>query len=219
MRVWAFVSQKGGSGKSTLSTQLAVHAVECGERVLIIDLDPQGSAEEWHKMRGTDRHPGALRCKPENLQAVLNKSSTFFSLVMIDTVPHTDKDALIAIRAADLIICPTQPSLFDLKSLEDTALLLANADRKTAAICVVNAVPPGKGETASYNEAAAVVNEYGLALAKNHICHRRAYVTSTNEGKGVTETNDKKAAEEIKRLWVELTKASPSVVARRERAR
>lgn len=218
MRVWAFVSQKGGSGKSTLSTQLAVHAVECGEKVLILDMDPQGSAETWHQKRGTDRHPGALRIRPENLQSVLGKSGEFFTLIMIDTVPHTDKDALVAIRAANLIICPTQPSLFDLVSLGETATLLSHADAKTRAICVVNALPPGKGEAAIYAESAAVVNEYGLALAKQYICHRRAYVTSTNEGRGVTEMGGdaKKAADEIKRLWLELTVASPTVVARKE---
>lgn len=222
MRVWAFVSQKGGTGKSTLSTHLAVHAVECGEKVLIVDLDPQGSTEAWHQERGTDRHPGALRCKPEKLQDVLAKAEGFFSLVMVDTVPHTDRDALGAVRAADLIIVPIKSSLFDVKGLELTALLLANADRKTRAIVVVNQVPPGKesSERAAFEKAATYVNEYGLALAKTYICTRQAYISTTWEGKGVTEAGgDKKAAQEIRNLWSELKKASPAVVARKEKVR
>lgn len=211
MRTWSFISQKGGSGKSTLSTQLAVHATECGEHVLIVDLDPQGSAEVWHQKRGIDRHPGALRCKPENLSKVLDNAATFgISLIMLDTAPHTDKDALTAIRSSSLIICPTQASLFDLASLADTAMLLENAAVKPKAIVVVNQVPPGKSEAATFAEAAAVVKTYGLALCPRYVCHRRSFVTSTNEGKGVTETAaDKKAAEEIQRLWAELVKLSP----------
>lgn len=221
MRTWSFISQKGGSGKSTLSTQLAVHATECGERVLIVDLDPQGSAEVWHQKRGIDRHPGAMRCKPENLNRVLDNASTFgITLIMIDTAPHTDKDALTAIRSADLIICPTQASLFDLASLADTATLLENANVKSKAIVVVNQVPPGKSESATFAEAAAVVKTYGLALCSKHVCHRRAFVTSTNEGKGVTETaGDKKASDEIRSLWLELCRLSPMVAMKSESAR
>lgn len=217
MRTWAFISQKGGSGKSTLSTQLAVHATECGERVLIVDLDPQGSAEVWHQKRGIDRHPGAMRCKPENLHKVLDNADTFgISLIMIDTAPHTDKDVLSAIRASDLIICPTQASLFDLASLEDTATLLDNANCKSKAIVVVNSIPPGKSENATFEEAAAVVKTYGIPLCAKYVCHRRAFVTSTNEGKGVTESSaDKKASDEIKGLWLALAKLSPAVVPRK----
>src|SRR5262249_5519946 len=55
MRIWSFVQQKGGSGKSTICTNVAVHAEEKGETVLIVDLDPQSSASLWHLERGTNK--------------------------------------------------------------------------------------------------------------------------------------------------------------------
>ena len=212
MRTWAFISQKGGSGKSTLSTQLAVHATELGERVLIIDLDPQGSAEVWHEMRGVDRHPGALRCLPDKLGKVLDGARNLkHTLVLIDTAPHTEKGVIEAINAADLIICPTQASLFDLAALGETAKLLGHAGRKDDAVVVVNCIPPGQNEQQTFKEAAAAVAPYGLALCKSHVCHRRAFVTTTNEGKGVTETStNKKAADEIRALWAGLSALSPA---------
>ena len=218
MRTWAFVSQKGGSGKSTLSTQLAVHATEQGERVLIVDLDPQGSAEIWHERRGVDRHPGALRCLPNNLGKVLDGAENLkHTLVVIDTAPHTEKGMIEAIRLANLIVCPTQASLFDLASLAETARLLGLAGRKDDAVVVVNCVPPGKTEKQTIKEAAAAVATYGLALCKTHVCHRWAFVTTTNGGKGVTEVaTDKKAADEIRRLWVALNALSPPTKKRLE---
>ena len=220
MRTWSFISQKGGTGKSTLSTQLAVHATECGERALIVDLDPQGSAEVWHQKRGVDRHPGAMRCQPSNLAKVLEHARTFnITLILIDTAPHTDKDALVAMRASELIICPTQASLFDLKALEDTATLLDNANLKKKAAVVVNCIPPGsKTEAATYGEASAVVTSLGLRLCKKYVCYRRPFVSSTNEGRGVTEFSGapfKAAADEIRGLWLELNQMSPAVTPRK----
>lgn len=58
MRTWSFVQQKGGSGKSTICTNLAVHAEEKGETVPIVDLDPQSSATLWHAQRGTNKAHG-----------------------------------------------------------------------------------------------------------------------------------------------------------------
>ena len=220
MRVWTFSSQKGGSGKSTLSTQLAVHATECGERVLIVDVDPQGSAEVWHQKRGVDRHPGALRCLPEKLAKVLDGAANLQqTLVMIDTAPHSDRHALVAMRAADLVIAPTQASLFDLAALQDTASLLDNAGLKDRAVVVVNCVPPGKGEQAVFEEAKSVVSQYGLRICQSYVCHRRPFVTSTNEGKGVTEIGGAKAAaDEIRALWLALNAFSPIAATRKPEA-
>ena len=54
MRVIALVTQKGGSGKSTLALSCAVVAEEQGNRTLVLDMDPQGTAEEWYQIREAD---------------------------------------------------------------------------------------------------------------------------------------------------------------------
>lgn len=218
MRTWSFINQKGGSGKSTLCTQLAVHAVEAGEKVLILDVDPQGSAEAWHEKRGVDRHPGAMRCKPENLAKVIGGGGLYkLTLFFLDTAPHTNNDALTAIALSDLIICPTQASLFDLHSLEQTAHLLHNAGKADQARVVVNNVPPGtpKSEHATVQMAADIAKSYGLQTCSSYVCHRTAFIRTTNDGRGVTEASaiDQKASSEIRRLWLELNRVSPAIKA------
>ena len=70
MRIWSFVQQKGGSGKSTICTNLAVCGEEEGETVLIVDLDPQSSATLWHSERGTNK-PLVLDGQPDKLTDII----------------------------------------------------------------------------------------------------------------------------------------------------
>ena len=88
--------------------------------------------------------------------------------------------------------------------------LIDNADLKSKTIVVVNCVPTGKAEQATFEEAKAVAAKCGLTLCQRYVCHRRQFVTSTNAGKGVTEISGAKpAADEIRGLWLELNKLSP----------
>jgi chromosome partitioning protein len=209
MRTWAFVSQKGGSGKSTLSTQLAVYAEECGEAVCLIDLDPQASSLAWSQIRGS-RVPTVQPAKPAQVPELVAAAPKLgATLMLIDTAPHTDTGALAAILAANLIICPTQPTLFDIAALKDTVRLLDLAERRDRAVAVVNGLPH-KGTEAAYDEAVVAVQSLGLRVAARHIGHRRAFVTAIGKGKGVTEVAKKdEAAREIKELWGELNQISP----------
>src|SRR5262245_55172880 len=114
MRVWSLVSQKGGAGKSTLATQLAVVAWQAGEKVAIIDVDRQYSAWHWGELRKR-KSPEVVRSLPERLPRVIEAAERMdHTLVIIDTAPHTDSGALEAIKAADLVITPTKPAEFEL---------------------------------------------------------------------------------------------------------
>src|SRR6266545_4707430 len=140
MRVWSFVQQKGGSGKSTICTNLAVHAEEKGETVLIVDLDPQSSATLWYAQRGTNK-PNVLEALPDKLPDIIQSAATLgITLCMIDSPSKIDATALAAIRAADLVICPTLPDLFNLGSLQDTVRLLEAAEKLGVTIGVINNV-------------------------------------------------------------------------------
>lgn len=216
MRTWALVSQKGGTGKSTLATQLGVYAEECGEAVLIADVDPQGSSLTWSRVRES-REPLVVPAKAEDLTKLIKEAPRFgATLCLIDTPPHTDATAVAAIRAADLVICPTQPSLFDVAALKDTIALLDLCKARGKAVGVVNGVPHQKTLQA-YKEAAAAVTGLGLRVCAHFVGHRRPYVVAIGQGKGVTEVSPKdKAALEVKDLWAELNKLSPIVMAKRE---
>lgn len=209
MRIWTFAAQKGGCGKSTLATQLAAYSERCGETVLIIDVDPQGSVAVWQQQRGGNS-PMVIEAMPVKLDEILASARAFgVSLVMIDTAPHSDKDAVVAVRLADLIICPAQPSMFDLASLRDTVNVLSLADALSRAVGVVNFVPPQGGKRA-YDEARVAMESFGLRVCPSFIGYRRAFPNAVAIGKAVCETEPNgKAAAEITDAWQFFNTLSP----------
>ncbi len=206
MKIWSAVSQKGGSGKSTLSVQLAVLASQNGEVPIVVDLDPQGSAEVWHEVRGKQLAPGAIGAIPDNLGKVIEGAKTMgITLLIIDTPPHTDKTAIEAIKVSDLVICPTQSSIFDVWALRDTVAILDLCGAKDKAVAVINGLPTA-GKVETYEEAAVAIAGMNLKCAKTGICHRKPFVDSINNGKGVTEMFPRdKASDELRALYAELT--------------
>src|SRR5262245_49009287 len=158
MRIWSFVQQKGGSGKSTICTNLAVHAEENGETVLIVDIDPQSSATLWQWERGTNK-PNVLDAIPDKLTDIIQSAATLgVTLCLIDSPSKLDAIALAAIRAADMIVCPTLPDLFNLGSLQDTVQLLEAADKLDVTVSVINNVDTA-GAAARIGEAKAVIEK------------------------------------------------------------
>jgi len=201
MRTWAFVQQKGGCGKSTVATNLTVHAEERGETVLLIDLDPQANALLWGDKRGTKK-PMVMDALPDKLPEVVQAAATLgVTLAVIDTPAKLDATALAAIRVADMIICPTMPDLFNLHSLADTVRLLEMAEKLHAAVAIINGVD-GKNAAALIGEASAVLESFNLTIAPAAIRYRTPFATAIKRGKGVTETVPKgPAAKEICELW------------------
>src|SRR5262245_17274174 len=122
MRTWAFCSQKGGVGKTSLCVHIAAYAVANGEQVVIIDLDPQESAKQWHRLRGDESTPPmVISALAENLGKLKDAAETLGqTLMIIDTAPATDAGALAASRIADLIVAPMLPNLFDADAMKNT---------------------------------------------------------------------------------------------------
>ena len=221
MKVWAFVSQKGGSGRSTLCTQLATYACQIGEKVAVIDLDVQGSAVAWHEIRGRGESPAVMPSIPTKLAGFVEaiRSSGLATMVMIDTPPHTDDSAVKAIAVSDLVICPMRYGMFDQQSLDATIALVEMAKAKDRAIGVVNAIRVGKSAVKDYQKAAKRLEDREVKVAAAYVCDRRAFVQAINEGRGVTERKTKnEAAREIQALWSELSETPPVVIPTKEHA-
>lgn len=223
MRTWVFASQKGGAGKSTLCTQLGVHAQQSGEKVAIIDIDPQGSAAQWAKVRGSEM-PEVIKALPADLRKMISSAPAMgYTLLLVDTAPHTRADTVEAIKFADLIVCPTKSALFELEALKDTVTVLQLCERMRIALGVVNDILPVK-ETAmmvEYDHAIVAMQRLGLRACAQFLCHRKAYTDAIALGKGVTEFAPKdKASTEIKNLYKELVTLQPSnIVNLKEKAR
>lgn len=198
MRIISFVTQKGGSGKSTLASSLAVAAKDAGERVFVIDLDPQNSLVSWAKTRGADDVPvsavtaGRL---PATL-AALEKNG--FTLAIIDTAGAESAAALAAMKAADLNIIPSRPNIFDLWASELTRATLRQM--RADYVFVLNQCPPAQ-QTARVEEGAAALEAMG-GLITPLVLSRVDYQEAARHGRGVTEINPNgAAAAEIKAMW------------------
>ena len=208
MRKVVLLAQKGGCGRSTLATQLAVWATEQDELVCIVDLDPQGSAALWRSYRKA-KLPLVQRVLPDRLSQVAAEAETLgVTTLIVDTPPHLDRTALGAIRIADLILSPTKPDLLTLGSLEDTVSLIEAAELKEKVLAVINDVPTAPKSRAQAIETATVaLRKTGLAIAETSVSHSPAMVDAIGHGLGITEKSKKNpASKEIAELWAEIVK-------------
>jgi chromosome partitioning protein len=206
MRKITLLSQKGGAGKSTLATQLAVWATQQDELACIVDLDPQASANLWRGFRKA-KLPLVQRALPERLAQVANEAEALsVTVLLVDTPPHLDKSALEAIRFADLILCPTKPDLLSLGALADTVELIDNASAKEKTLAVVNDLPTApKARAMALETATVALRKFGVQIAEQTIGHSQAMVDAIGLGLGITEKAPRNvASKEIEALWTEI---------------
>ena len=110
MKAITFVTQKGGSGKSTLCINLAVAAQEAGRSVCILEMDRQATVSDWAEHR-TSESPEVAQIDATQLDEVMrNLRGSAYDYVFIDTPGVDSPGTLAAIRAADLCIIPCRPS-------------------------------------------------------------------------------------------------------------
>ncbi len=194
----AIVSQKGGSGKTTLALHLSASAAYYGVSSCVIDMDPQATAAAWGDWRG-DFHPEVITSPPARLATTIQKvARSGVNFVVIDTPPHADAAAREAVKAADLILIPTRPRAFDLHSLETTADLVTAA-RKPAYV-ILNAVPARATNVIA--EATGFIEGLGLSVCPILLGERAAFHRSSATGQVARESDPEgKAADEIEALW------------------
>lgn len=200
MKTISIISQKGGSGKTTLAINLAVAAQSLGHQSVIIDLDPQSSAKGWHDTRRAE-NPVVISAQASRLPDILNTAREHGAdLTIIDTAPHSETSALAAARLSDLVIIPCRPTILDLRAISTSVDLTVLS--KTPSVAVLNAVPP-RGSVA--DEAQQAISNYGLNVSPARLGQRSAFVHSITNGQSVLEYEPHgKAAHEIKAayMWV-----------------
>lgn len=126
MRTIAFVTQKGGSGKSTLALGLAGAALECGERVAILDTDPQGTIANWASRRNRPNPQVIPIGFTTELERALRRiAQTDRTLAIIDTAAGADSTVTAtAMRSSDLCLLPSRPSIADIEASHATVRVL-----------------------------------------------------------------------------------------------
>ena len=197
MKVLAIISRKGGVGKTTLATALAVEAVRAGRKPVIFDLDPQASASFWKDTRNDDRVAlvtiPAVRLK-HMIKAAAEGGA---DLAIIDTPPHARDDAFEAASQADFVLIPTRPAVLDVMAIESTLRTTKEAAKPSSV--VLNFCPPSGREV---DDCVAVIQKLGAEVCPARIGNRIAYSRAQQNGLAAQETDPaSKAASEIKELY------------------
>lgn len=202
MKVLGLLSRKGGSGKTTLAVHLAVAAQAGGRRVLLIDLDPQGSAAAWWRAR-TAETPEMEAATPDKLPGLLDAARhAGVDLVVVDTRPSVEADAAQVAALSDFVLIPTRPAILDLRAVLATLDIVKGSTDRAA--LVLNACPParGVGEASATTDARKALKAFGVAVAPATIVQRAALSHALVAGMTATETDPGgKAAKDIRALW------------------
>ena len=196
MKTIALVTQKGGSGKSTLCVNLAVAAQEAGASVCILEMDRQATISDWAEHREIEA-PEVAQIEATQLEAVMARlKGSAYDYVFIDTPGVDSPGTLAAIRAADLCVIPCRPTPADLRAFKPTLAAIYRLEKRFA--FVLNQTPPRSYRIRDAAEGLAVLG----VLPDVNVVSRNDHQDAIGVGLGVTEFNPKgQAAQEVRRLW------------------
>lgn len=204
MPVLAVLNQKGGAGKTTIATHLARALQLEGKSVLLVDSDPQGSARDWAAVREDQPVPVVGIDRPMIERDLPNLARADF--VVIDGAPQAANLAVSAIKAANAVLIPVQPSPYDIWATADLVELVKQrievTDGKLKAAFVVSRAIKGTRMGAEVTEA---LTGYGLPVLESRITQRVSYPTTAAAGTTVLDAEPQgDASAEIRRLLAEI---------------
>ena len=199
MKTIAIIGRKGGTGKTTLSLNLAVAATLSGKSVAVFDLDQQMTASDWLETRHSNA-PAVVPVFPKQVPKLLKQASdSGADLVLIDTPAALEEPSQVAVDNADLVLITAKSGLADLRAIERTVNIAKGSKRP--AVIVFNGGPPN-AKTRTEN-AIEAVSFYELPVAPIRIATRVAFEDAYNSSQGVMEfAPESKASEEIKQLYM-----------------
>ena len=196
---------KGGCGKTTLSTNLAVAFAKQGKSICLIDTDlGQASALEWAGLRAEQTpHIQVMGKKLTQITTDANELAKTYDIVLIDGSPQLEELADRTILASDIIIIPTKPSLQDFRSTEEFLKRYnkVRALKQTTGLDVVayTVLNEANTKTNIFKDIENAIKELEvemLCTISNRVSYRDAFAY----GLGVVEYEDKKAKAEIEAL-------------------
>ena len=186
-KVIAFSNQKGGSGKSTLSANIAVLWSNSGYKVALIDADPQKSLTYWFSERkkyygendvGIDFYEFDIRNLPEEIKKIKRK----YDFILIDSPPSITFDTIQILKASDRVFVPVQPSPLDLMATIPF-LNLAKQERKSPVIFLNRVMP-----RARLTDAMILRLRYaGAKIARSRISSKVLFAETFSVGRGVVD--------------------------------
>lgn len=205
--------EKGGTGKTTIATNLAAMRARAGRDVLLVDTDIQGSASFWVQTRddaSVEPRVANVQKFGKNLANELSDLAKRYQDIIIDAGGRDSAELRASLVRADLAVIPVQASQFDLWTLDrmDEMVKLAKTYNEGLRVKILISRAPTNPGVTEANNAAELVGEFDtFDLAETIIRDRIAFRRAAAEGKGVAEMYDpetEKAAWEINKLYKEI---------------
>jgi chromosome partitioning protein len=217
-KIIAFVNQKGGVGKSTLTTNVAA-ALSQKYRVLLLDTDSQGSSEDWgvarinklhakNSVRGFSKHYRGIK-KATEVTMDLEEIASSYDVVVVDTPGRNELISLGVIAAANLVVIPLTPGNFSFWSSEVTRELIqkvaAARPDDFAARLLLNMRDKRRKIS---NEAEKLLKELEITVMRTSVGNRNIF-ESSSEGLSVLElsartVSDREGQRELDELVAEI---------------
>lgn len=199
----AVLNQKGGSGKTTIATNLAYALKQQGNAVLLADADPQGSARDWNDANCGTLLP-VVGLDKETLPRDLPTVTTGYDWVVIDGAPQIQRLSVAAIIASDMVLIPVQPSPYDIWACATLVKAIKTRQEINGRLKAAFVISRVIKNTKLGHEIKKALDDYGLPIFNSVTTQRVSYPTSASEGKTVFQSQDKEAIKEVEAITSEL---------------
>jgi chromosome partitioning protein len=204
MSIISVLNPKGGSGKTTICTNLARSLHDRGYSVLLVDSDPQGSARDWHAANEDNPIELVALDRPNNVKTLISMSANY-DYVVIDGAAKLEDMIAACIKVSDLVLIPVQPSPYDIWAASDLVDFIKARQEVTDGLpnasFVISRIVEG---TRLGSDVRKVLDEYGLPVCHTAITQRQVYPQSASEGMTVYDADNLKAIAETTALTDEL---------------
>lgn len=209
MKILSVINEKGGSGKTTISTNIATSLHRAGKKVILVDADPQGSTRDWRNAapEGVDLPPVMGIDRPQILSSSL-QPLMHYDYIVIDGPAKAESMAAAIVGLSDIALVAIQPSGVDLWASAATVKLVRtklDLGGKIDAAFLVN-------RTSGQTKLSRLVvqgdwNDYGLEQLDSTIGNRIAFAQALTDGVSVYDLHDGQAKAEIDFVIQELENA------------
>lgn len=194
------IGQKGGGGKTTLSTNLAVAAAAKKLSPVIIDVDQQTNSAKWRDRRKSE-NVAVVAAPPTRIKATYDVAiNNGADIIIIDSPGHNDSAAIETVRVSDIVLLPVEAQMFHFDTLPAMRdLIRIGGDKPT--FLVVNKLHPS-ASTQAEKLKKIIFETYGIPVCPVHFSRYDVYATAADIGSSPLEQEpDSRAAEEIKQIY------------------